>query len=449
MLEKGEILRTDPFSLTKQGEPWVYPGWLAQVILYGVFQTFGFAGLNLLTAIMVTIAFAFIWHLLDEPPLLRAFVLILAATVSAVYWSARPQIFSFSLSAIFLWSLSKTANGQLRQLWILPPLMALWSNLHGGFAIGFLLIGAYLLGELVEFVLDARLRPQSDSDLARDRKDRIRRLVIIGLVCAVAVVINPHGPQMLLYPFKTVSVGVLQEYIEEWQSPNFHRLEVQPFLWMLMLTALVLALSRARKRAVDLILIIGFASLSLLAGRNIATFALVTAPVLAIHSNAVLKPLLDKQVRRPDLPKPLVRRINVILFIILALVALIKVAIPLRDQVNRDAIAGQVPVEAVAYLKQHPDLGPLFNSYNWGGYVIWALYPDHLSFVDGRTDLFGDEILEGYLNAWRAEPGWEAYLDRWGIRVVLLEPSAPLSLVLENAGWKLRYEDEMAVVLLR
>jgi hypothetical protein len=449
MLEKGEILRTDPFSLTKQGEPWIYPGWLAQVILYGVFHTIGFAGLNLLTAIMVVIAFAFIWPLLDAPPLMRAFVLILAATVSAVYWSARPQIFSFTLSAIFLWSLSHAANGQLRQLWILPPLMALWSNLHGGFAIGFLLIGAYLLGELVEFVLDVRLRPQSNAEPARDRKDKIRRLVIIGLACAVAVTINPHGPQMLLYPFKTVSVGVLQEYIEEWQSPNFHRLEVLPFLGMLMITVVVLALSRTRKRAVDLLLLIGFASLSLLAARNIATFALVAAPVLAIQSNAVLKPLLEKQARRPDFPEPIARRINIILFVILALVALIKVAIPLRDQVNRDAIAGQVPVEAVAYLHEHPELGPLFNSYNWGGYVIWALYPDHLSFVDGRTDLFGDEILEGYLNAWRAESGWEGYLDRWGIRVVLLERYAPLTLVLEHAGWEVRYEGEMAVLLTR
>jgi hypothetical protein len=449
MLEKGEILRTDPFSLTKQGEPWTYPGWLAQVTLYGVFHNLGFAGLNLLTAILVVIAFSFIWPLLDAPPLMRAFILILAATVSAVYWSARPQIFSFTLSAIFLWSLTQAANGQLRQLWILPPLMALWSNLHGGFAIGFLLIGAFLFGELIELVLDVRLRPQSNAVVARDHKDKIRSLVIIGLVCAGAVAINPHGPQMLLYPFKTVSVGVLQEYIEEWQSPNFHRLEVQPFLWMLMLTAVALALSRARKRAVDLLLMIGFASLSLLAARNIATFALVAAPVLAIQSNAVLKPLLEKQARRPDFPESIAQRINIILFIILALVALIKVAIPLRDQVNRDAVAGQVPVEAVAYLHEHPDLGPLFNSYNWGGYVIWALYPDHLSFVDGRTDLFGDEILEGYLNAWRAEPGWEGYLDRWGIRVVLLEPSAPLTFVLEHAGWEVRYEGEMAVVLAR
>jgi len=449
MLEKGEILRTDPFSLTKQGEPWIYPGWLAQVILYGVFHTLGFAGLNLFTAIMVVIAFVFIWPLLDAPPLMRAFVLILAATVSAVYWSARPQIFSFALSAIFLWSLTQADKGQLRRIWILPPLMALWSNLHGGFAIGFLLIGAYLFGEIVELVLDARLRPQVNAEVVRDHIIKIRTLVIIGLVCAVAVSINPHGPQMVIYPFKTVSVGVLQEYIEEWQSPNFHRLEVQPFLWMLMLCSVALALSRERKRASDLLLLVGFASLSLLAARNIATFALVAAPILARQSNAVVKPLLEKQARPPDFPEPIARKINLILFIILALAALMKITIPLSDQVNRDAIAGQVPVDAVAYLREHPDLGSLFNSYNWGGYVIWDLFPDYLSFVDGRTDLFGDEVLEGYLKAWLAEPGWEGYLDRYGIRVVLLEPRAPLAFFLEHAGWEIRYEGEMAVVLTR
>jgi hypothetical protein len=446
ILEKGEILRTDPFSLTKQGEPWIYPGWLAQVILYSVFHALGFAGLNLLTALMVVIAFAFIWPLLDAPPLASAFVLILAATVSGVYWSARPQIFSFTLSAIFLWSLAKAKSGELRKLWFLPPLMAIWSNLHGGFAIGFLLIGVYLLGELIEFVLDVRYRRTSDAEVVRDRKIWIRTLMIVGLVCVLAVVLNPHGPQMLFYPFKTVSVGVLQDYIEEWQSPNFHSLEVQPFLWMLMLSTVALALSHEKKSAVDILFVVGFASLSLLAARNIATFALVAAPILARHGYAAIKPLLREGTRRTGLPERVARRINLVLFALLVLAALIKIVIPLGDQINQEAVSKQVPVKAVAFLGQHPELGPLYNSYNWGGYIIWTLFPDYFSFVDGRTDLFGDEILEGYLAAWRADPGWEHILDRWGIRVVLLEPYAPLADALEKAGWVMLYEDEQAII---
>jgi len=91
--------------------------------------------------------------------------------------------------------------------------------------------------------------------------------------------------------------------------------------------------------------------------------------------------------------------------------------------------------------------GPLLNSYNWGSYVIWRLYPQYLSFVDGRTDLFDDEILEQYLALWRAEAGWEQAVRRWDLRLALLEPEAPLSAALQDAGWTKLYRDEQAIIL--
>jgi hypothetical protein len=87
------------------------------------------------------------------------------------------------------------------------------------------------------------------------------------------------------------------------------------------------------------------------------------------------------------------------------------------------------------------------NSYNWGSYAIWALYPHYLSFVDGRTDLFDDEILQEYLRLWRADPGWEDILSRWGLKTALLEPEAPITRELLLAGWRILYEDSQAVVL--
>jgi hypothetical protein len=78
---------------------------------------------------------------------------------------------------------------------------------------------------------------------------------------------------------------------------------------------------------------------------------------------------------------------------------------------------------------------------------VWALYPDYLSFVDGRTDLFDDEILGDYLKAWRADPGWEDVLETWDIRLALLEPGAPLVDELRDKGWLQLYADEQAVVL--
>ncbi|TET83602.1 MAG: hypothetical protein E3J37_05120 [Anaerolineales bacterium] len=449
IVEHGQILQSDPFSLTRQGESWIYPGWLAQIGLYAIHSALGFAGLNLITALMVVLAFSFVWLLLEGPLLMRAFVLLLATTVSGVYWSARPHIFSFALVGIFLWVLARARAGNRAWLWGLPPLMALWSNLHGGFAIGFMLIAAYLVGEVIEASLSVLSRHTSPSEVWRERRSIIQSLIIVGLVCAAAVAINPHGPQMLLYPFKTVSVSTLQAYIQEWQSPDFHRLEVQPFLWMLILCMVVLALSNRRKNAVELVLVASFAYLSLVAARNIALFALVSAPVVARHGFAAVEPLLKNRKTGSQLPERLARRINVALFFFITLAALIKISVPLSDQVNREAIAGQVPVEAVDYLSRQSSRGPLFNSYNWGGYILWELYPEHLSFVDGRTDLFDDVILSDYILAWRADPGWEQVIDRWNIQVALLETSAPLARAMECKGWVHLYVDDKAVILSR
>ena len=143
IVENRQILRSDPFSLTRQGQPWIYPGWLSQVVIFYLYQGFGFAGLNILTGVMVVLAFLAIWQLLEGPLLLRSAIILIAATVSGVYWSARPQIFSFALAGLTLFLLERSARGRRKWLFALPPLMAIWSNIHGGFVIGFILMVCY------------------------------------------------------------------------------------------------------------------------------------------------------------------------------------------------------------------------------------------------------------------------------------------------------------------
>jgi hypothetical protein len=106
-----------------------------------------------------------------------------------------------------------------------------------------------------------------------------------------------------------------------------------------------------------------------------------------------------------------------------------------------------MPVGAVDFVQAEQPPGPLFNSYNWGGYVLWRLYPDYLSFVDGRTDLFDDEILNSYLAAWSGQPSWKSLFENWGIRLVMIEPDAPLVTVLQSSGWQVLYQDSVSVVL--
>lgn len=443
MLENGRILDSDPFSLTRLDQRWIYPGWASQLLMIAVFRWTGLPGLNLLTALSVVLAFAFLWRTSQAPPLFKAFVFVLGATVSGVYWSARPQIFSFAMTGIFYWSMRRAHQRGPRALWLPVVLMAVWANLHGGFAIGFILLAIELLASALDRYLPARLRLVEAGATAL----RPAHLLLAVALSLLAICINPHGPQLLTYPFRTVSIATLQNYIQEWQSPNFHLLELQPFLLMLLLTAGAMAISPKRPSWRDLLTAGTFAAMGLTAARNVALFGLLATPILVRYGNAVLADRLPERDQAKQLPPRLTRAVNLILVILVAVAAVLKAIEPLKESVNLAALERQAPVAAVRYLQDRDPPGPLFNSYNWGSYVVWALFPQYLSFVDGRTDLFDDAILDQYIAIWRADPGWESHVQRWGVRLALVEPNAPLASQLSRMGWTTLYEDQMSIIL--
>ncbi|MCS6883764.1 MAG: hypothetical protein NZU74_20800, partial [Chloroflexaceae bacterium] len=182
------------------------------------------------------------------------------------------------------------------------------------------------------------------------------------------------------YPFKTVGIGALREFIQEWQSPNFHALEQQVFLWLLLATFAVVALSRRPVDVTDLVLVCGVAYLGFLAGRNVPLLAVVAPPLLTRHAAGLLAPSGDD---RPAFAGNVL--LNWVLLVVLALAAMLKVFTVLPASANERAIAKVSPVGAAEFIRRERPPGPMFNSYNFGGYLMWALYPEYPVFVDGRT----------------------------------------------------------------
>jgi hypothetical protein len=187
--------------------------------------------------------------------------------------------------------------------------------------------------------------------------------------------------------------------------------------------------------------------MALTAGRNIALFALIAAPILSRHLESVGTRLPDWGQDTEPISEKLTRIINPVLLLFLCAAALIKVRVPLNEEDNLEILANRMPIQAVQILKTESPPGPLFSSYNWGGYIIWELYPHYLSFVDGRTDLFDDDILQDYLNLYRVDEGWESSFKNWGFQSALLEPNAPILRELQRMGWRELYRDDQAVVL--
>ena len=212
-----------------------------------------------------------------------------------------------------------------------------------------------------------------------------------------------------------------------------------------------MGVSRRRLALTDFLIVAGFIYLSLLAWRNVALFAVLAPATLARHAAPVLDALGRKvgfygaSVARP---RGVRKWLNGVLLAALVLAALAKAGTDFPAEVNENAFRKTMPVDAVAYLQEHELSGRLFNSYNWGGYLLWHL-PKYPVFIDGRTDLYNDEVIDQWLQVVRGEPGWQDVLDRWDVRLVLIEPSTPLAGQLSAAGWQPVYVDEVAVVYLK
>jgi len=449
-LESGHILQADLFSHTRHGSPWVNHSWLSQVILYWLFDHFSYAGLGLGLGLVVVIAFALVYLQMEGDPFTRAFILILAAATSAVIWIARPQLLSFLLTAVVAYVLYLFKWRRVNRLWLLPPLFVLWVNLHAGYALGFMVLAAFVAGEVLNHLL-ALVAPADDPVV--DWRG-IGMVVGVAFLSMLLLIVNPNTTRMWTYYLETVRIGVLQDFIQEWQSPDFHPLYTQPFIWLLLATLAAMGLSGRRADGADLALVGGFAYAALLAGRNFGPFALVAAPVLSRHVATMLarwgralrrRGWLNVPRRRASTPALAV--LNWVLLTLVVTLAAVKIQQPLRPAFNEELQRESLPVGAVEWIEAHRPEGKMFNHYNWGGYLIWRLWPEYRVFVDGRTDLYGDEFLRDYIEIQSAGPRAISLLDQYEVSFVLTGKDDALSMLLRcRGGWDLVYRDEVAAV---
>ena len=437
---------TDPFSLTRGGQAWINQSWLSQIVMVAFYRGFGGAGvpgdsgsvgLAVYTALLATAGMAFVFAASPGSVYLRGFVAILSASTAAVFWSARPQMMSFLLSAVTLYLLELFKRAKVDRLWLLVPLMALWVNLHSGFAIGFIFIGAYIAGE----TLDRVLAPNKP-DVLRWRQ--IGKLVLIAVLCVAALLLNPYTVQMLTYPFRTAGLGSLQAYIQEWASPDFHTRETWPFVVLLFGILAAVGYSKRGIDASELLLVSGTAFMALVWQRNFAVFAVAGAPVLCRHLTAILQNA-GVSVRPARPPRGVAVAVNWLLLALILFGVGVKVAFALNPKTVRDAQTDILPVRTADFLNAAAPAGPLFNTYNWGGYLMFAA-PQYKVFVDGRTDLYDDKILTEWRLAMLGE-GWQSTFATYGIRLVVVEKDAPLVRILRaDPGWRQIYTDTQSAV---
>ena len=235
----------------------------------------------------------------------------------------------------------------------------------------------------------------------------------------------------------------MQAYINEWFSPDFHQIIWQP------LAILILVLIGAGMKGkypisitkVLLTLVFGYGALRSM--RNIPLFAIVVIPVLAEKLNDSIQLKINAHK-----PSKLFRYAALITIIILALILAQGF---FQTTINQQKSESEnFPKAAADWILENKTPGNLLNSYNWGGYLIWRLYPKIRVYIDGRADLYGKEFVTDYMDISFTKLGWEKKLDQYNIGIVFVESDSMLANAMRQSSvWKISYEDEISVIFLR
>ena len=295
--ETATIPKSDPFSFSRAGYPWIAHEWLSEVIIY---QTYKLGGHNLLIlffSLTITFSFFLVYLRCRGKPFIAGFLILLSALASAPTWGVRPQTFSLLFTALFIFILD--VFQEKRNSWILvslPILSILWVNLHGGYILGLVIICIYIFVELIE-------RFKNIQDKNPHSFQKAGTLLIILIACLATTLLNPNGIQILIYPFTTLFSPSMMQFIQEWHSPDFHQLEWFPLaILILSLIALPAAFRQPIKTA-RLLLVVLFTFAALRSMRFTSMLSLVTAPFLADQLNVMgslpvhhLKPSLRKSI---------------------------------------------------------------------------------------------------------------------------------------------------------
>jgi hypothetical protein len=423
----------DSYSYTVAGQPWMAVEWVGDVLIAAVFRVGGLQGLDLLLfglggAVMLALyGYATVRSGNSKAGLATAAILFVLANAS---FSLRPQMLGYLFLVLTLVALEKFRQGKQRALYFLPLLFLVWVNTHGSFVIGIGAIVVYLLCGL----FDLRL---GNIEARRWSMAERLRLEIVLFASIAALTITPYGTQLAMYPFHVASslpVGVAN--VSEWQSMPFNILGGKIFLALVLGFFVAQMAWRFTIRLEELLLLLSGIWMACVHLRFLLVFVPFFAPALVLVLARWIPPY-DRTKDRYAL--------NAVLMGLL-FVGMVHY-FPSRQEMQR-IVAEQFPVQAVAYLQQHDIPRPLFNSYNFGGYLVYAKEP---VFVDGRADPYerGGSLAD-YFHITQLKPGALTVLEHYGAKSCLLGRDEPLvTLLATRPEWRRVYSDKLSILFVR
>ncbi|HEY6447824.1 MAG TPA: hypothetical protein VIY53_15290 [Acidobacteriaceae bacterium] len=433
LLRTGHFIRTESWSFTVAGKPWIDFEWLAELPYYAAWNWIGDRGLYLMMMMLVSAIVAGVYWLGCrrsgdcKAAFLASFVGLHFVTVSL---GPRTLLFGWIYLVIelaILWELERGRDFT----WALPPLFLLWVNTHGSWLVGFVLMAAFFAcgfvhgewGNLYAVAWTGRQK---------------RKFVAITAASLALTFVNPYGAKLVLFPINVAyRMKINMQSVHEWFSIDFHTARGKLVFATLALFALLQLVRRRRWRLQDLALLLIAVYGAFTYVRFVFLLGIVLTPLLAEEFRGVLGPYQAAKDRRS---------VNAIALAVLLLA--IWFSWP-ADRRLQAAVTDAYPQKALPYIRSIAGHGQVFNDFDWGGYLAWNV-PELPLFIDGRVDIFAYEgVMDDYVRALDLQDSF-GILDKYRIRYVFIAPDFPLAYLLDHSpAWKTTYRDTQSVVFER
>lgn len=475
-LRTGEVIlqngipQTDIFSFTVPTHEWIVQQWLTDLLMWLVYSIVGLAGLSVVFAALVMVTFLLVYKRCAGRPYLAAFTVLLGLLTAALPLGVRPQMVNIFFLALFIFILEGYREGKIRRkrLYLLPLLTLLWANMHSGFIVGVVVLAVYTVGEAAGRLMRRMFdHPTVETFQWRD----IGLLALLTGGSFVAAFVNPSTYKLVFFSLGTLGSSAIQSNILEWRSPDFHQIYFWFFGVTMALGVLAWVFSPRRPTPTEMLLFLGTAAGGLVSARHIPLFAVVAPLILSRHLLLILdgtalyslfaeeetvarfgKSRIDlpnrftKENKVQEPPKGAIQAINWLVLVLVVGVTLLWTAVRLGN--NPLAVEKTFPVAAANFLIESGLAETnIYNHYEWGGYLIWRRIP---VFIDGRTELYGDEFFLSYLKAFEARQDWHKPLNEYEVETVIMPYNSALATVLTtNSLWEVVYMDTQAQIFRR
>jgi hypothetical protein len=446
----------DLFSYSKPGEPWYAWEWLCDVLYAGLHGAFGLKGIVLFSGLVIVAAATLLMrHMLwrGATALAALAVTMLVVGASSVHFHARPHLITLLFLVISMWLIDRDRRAPDRLIWILVPLTALWTNLHGGFLALIACLGLLILGSLLEGIIAGRVIAGRIQGAGRF-SETIRYTKLLAL-CGLATLINPYGYKLHMHTAEYLRSDWIRQVVQEFQSPSFQTETMLQFELLLFLGLITAGALLRRGKIVEPLWILYWGHAALSSTRHVPLYAIVSAPFLACELTRWWSSLCTGRPRQSVLTilSDVSRDFGVGFRRTTVWLGIFVIAITLLGPSMRwptDFPAERFPAKFLTDYREEILHGRVLTTDQWGDYLIYHLYPKVKVFVDGRSDFYGPEVGKQYLTLLEGGYGWDAQMRKWNFDVVLIPVTWPLgSLLKQRQDWQVVADDGKTLLFRR